>query len=275
MSQARRPCPWIVNTRGLRPQVDQAKPGDRIAVAGVFKAVPPKAAGTMSGNFKAVLVANHVRQLTADASLGVHTDGGPRPSLHFDSLAARLPGQNLQQLESKLPALSPIVSCGAWKAPTAYIQVTCVRCQLAQVVRSCQTCSVESRNDESMPARLANSGHAGDQGAGAGAHLPGSAGRQPCAQHLRVHIRSTFWSTTRMNHRRDCSHVELGPTRGVVRELGWCSISVCSKEPHICMAQAHRHQTCSCAAAAGRPRAQPCQWLPPAWRHQLPGAPIV
>ncbi len=55
--------------------MDKAKPGDRVAIAGVFKAVPPRAVGTMSGNFKATLVANHVRQLTADASLGTFTAG--------------------------------------------------------------------------------------------------------------------------------------------------------------------------------------------------------
>jgi hypothetical protein len=35
----------------------------------------PDVQGTMSGNFKATLVANHVRQLTADAALGAFTAG--------------------------------------------------------------------------------------------------------------------------------------------------------------------------------------------------------
>ncbi len=38
--------------------------------------------GTMSGNFKATLVANHVRQLTADAALGAFTAGASSRSAH-------------------------------------------------------------------------------------------------------------------------------------------------------------------------------------------------
>jgi hypothetical protein len=41
----------------------------------VQAATHPRVQGTMSGNFKATLVANHVRQLTADAALGAFTAG--------------------------------------------------------------------------------------------------------------------------------------------------------------------------------------------------------
>lgn len=58
-----------------------AKPGDRVAVTGVFKAVPPRAQGTLNGNFRAVLVGNHVRQLNMEAALGSITEG-LSPELH-------------------------------------------------------------------------------------------------------------------------------------------------------------------------------------------------
>ena len=41
-----------------------------------------QAQGTMSGNFKATLVANHVRQLTADAALGAFTAGASSQCTH-------------------------------------------------------------------------------------------------------------------------------------------------------------------------------------------------
>lgn len=62
-------------TAGCDPQADMAKPGDRVAVAGVFKAVAPRAMGTLQGTLRASLVANHVRQLNTDASLGSFTTG--------------------------------------------------------------------------------------------------------------------------------------------------------------------------------------------------------
>lgn len=52
-----------------------AKPGDRVAVTGIFKAVPPRAQGTLNGNFRAVLVGNHVRQLNMEAALSSITEG--------------------------------------------------------------------------------------------------------------------------------------------------------------------------------------------------------
>jgi DNA replication licensing factor MCM3 len=43
--------------------VDQCKPGDRVAIVGVYRALPSKSQGQTSGLFKAVLIANHVRHL--------------------------------------------------------------------------------------------------------------------------------------------------------------------------------------------------------------------
>ena len=47
--------------------VDACKPGDRILISGVYKALPPRAVGTVSGVFKAVIVANHVGKLAHDS----------------------------------------------------------------------------------------------------------------------------------------------------------------------------------------------------------------
>lgn len=47
--------------------VDSCKPGDRVSVAGIYKAVPPRMAGSASGVFKAVLVANRVRPLVRES----------------------------------------------------------------------------------------------------------------------------------------------------------------------------------------------------------------
>ena len=47
--------------------VDACKPGDRVSVVGIYKAVPPRANGTTSGQFRAVLVANNVKRMVRDA----------------------------------------------------------------------------------------------------------------------------------------------------------------------------------------------------------------
>ncbi|CAL5229434.1 g12756 [Coccomyxa viridis] len=48
--------------------VDACKPGDRVSVVGIYKAVPPRANGTTSGQFRAVLVANNVKRMVRDAA---------------------------------------------------------------------------------------------------------------------------------------------------------------------------------------------------------------
>ena len=47
--------------------VDTCKPGDRISVVGVYRAVPPRAQGPISGVLKAQLVALGLHQLARDA----------------------------------------------------------------------------------------------------------------------------------------------------------------------------------------------------------------
>lgn len=48
--------------------VDQCKPGDRVAVVGVYKAVPVSAKGTTSGTFRTLVVATNVRQLAKEVA---------------------------------------------------------------------------------------------------------------------------------------------------------------------------------------------------------------
>lgn len=55
--------------------VDACKPGDRVAIVGVYKAVPPSANGSINGQFRAVLVATNVKRMVRDA-------GEPHPSSH-------------------------------------------------------------------------------------------------------------------------------------------------------------------------------------------------
>ena len=47
--------------------MDSCKPGDRVSLVGIYKAVPPRAQGTISGTFRSVLLANSVRLLSRDA----------------------------------------------------------------------------------------------------------------------------------------------------------------------------------------------------------------
>ncbi|GJP32195.1 hypothetical protein CLOM_g16792 [Closterium sp. NIES-68] len=47
--------------------VDCCKPGDRVAVVGIYKAAPMRATGSISGTFRTVLVACNVMQLSKDA----------------------------------------------------------------------------------------------------------------------------------------------------------------------------------------------------------------
>ena len=51
--------------------VDSCKPGDRVAIVGIYRALPSKSGAEGSGTFKSVLIANHVRQMTAGGSVGV------------------------------------------------------------------------------------------------------------------------------------------------------------------------------------------------------------
>lgn len=47
--------------------MDACKPGDRVSIVGVYKAVPPAANGSISGQFRAVVVASNVKRMVRDA----------------------------------------------------------------------------------------------------------------------------------------------------------------------------------------------------------------
>ena len=54
--------------------VDTCKPGGRISVVGVYKAISPRATGVLSGVFKAVVVGNSVRQLSRESDRDLTAD---------------------------------------------------------------------------------------------------------------------------------------------------------------------------------------------------------
>ena len=54
--------------------VDTCKPGGRISVIGVYKAICPRASGQIGGLFKAVVVGNSVRQLIREADGDLTSD---------------------------------------------------------------------------------------------------------------------------------------------------------------------------------------------------------
>ena len=53
---------------------DAAKPGDRVAAVGIYKPVPPNAKGSISGVFRALIVATGISLLSADATSPTFTE---------------------------------------------------------------------------------------------------------------------------------------------------------------------------------------------------------
>ncbi|KAG0518512.1 hypothetical protein BDA96_09G182200 [Sorghum bicolor] len=53
--------------------VDCCKPGDRVSIVGVYKALPGKSKGSVSGVFRTVLIANNVSLLNKEANAPVYT----------------------------------------------------------------------------------------------------------------------------------------------------------------------------------------------------------
>lgn len=51
--------------------VDRAKPGDRVQVVGSYRCLPAKQGSYTSGNFRTILIANHIAQLSKDATYSV------------------------------------------------------------------------------------------------------------------------------------------------------------------------------------------------------------
>uniref|UniRef100_A0A0E0DSW5 DNA replication licensing factor MCM3 n=1 Tax=Oryza meridionalis TaxID=40149 RepID=A0A0E0DSW5_9ORYZ len=53
--------------------VDSCKPGDRVSIVGVYKALPGKSKGSVSGVFRTVLIANNVSLMNKEANAPVYT----------------------------------------------------------------------------------------------------------------------------------------------------------------------------------------------------------
>eukprot|EP00743_Colponemidia_sp_Colp-15_P001523 GILK01001663.1.p1 GENE.GILK01001663.1~~GILK01001663.1.p1 ORF type:complete len:926 (+),score=232.32 GILK01001663.1:60-2780(+) len=66
--------------------VDKCKPGDRVQVVGVYKAMPSTSNGTTSGVFRTVIIANNVRSLAKEVHAPVMT---PNDIKHIKKLAKK------------------------------------------------------------------------------------------------------------------------------------------------------------------------------------------
>ncbi|KAG8094469.1 hypothetical protein GUJ93_ZPchr0012g20337 [Zizania palustris] len=53
--------------------VDSCKPGDRVSIVGVYKALPGKSTGSVSGVFRTVLIANNMSLMNKEANAPVYT----------------------------------------------------------------------------------------------------------------------------------------------------------------------------------------------------------
>ncbi|KAH8958058.1 hypothetical protein BDL97_06G001800 [Sphagnum fallax] len=53
--------------------VDVCKPGDRVAIVGIYKAIPGQNKGSMNGVFRTVLIANNISQLNKDINTPIFT----------------------------------------------------------------------------------------------------------------------------------------------------------------------------------------------------------
>ncbi|KAJ7968909.1 DNA helicase [Quillaja saponaria] len=53
--------------------VDSCKPGDRVAIVGIYKALPGKSKGSMNGVFRTVLIANNVSLLNKEANAPIYS----------------------------------------------------------------------------------------------------------------------------------------------------------------------------------------------------------
>jgi DNA replication licensing factor MCM3 len=59
--------------------VDCVKPGDRVEVAGIYKAIAPAAKGSISGVFRAIVCGISVKKLTKEIANNSCTKGVCRP----------------------------------------------------------------------------------------------------------------------------------------------------------------------------------------------------
>ncbi|XP_024534522.1 DNA replication licensing factor MCM3 homolog 2 [Selaginella moellendorffii] len=54
--------------------VDVCKPGDRVSIVGVYKAIPGKSKGSINGVFRTIVIANNIAQLNKDAYAPIFTN---------------------------------------------------------------------------------------------------------------------------------------------------------------------------------------------------------
>ncbi|OVA03634.1 Mini-chromosome maintenance [Macleaya cordata] len=66
--------------------VDACKPGDRVAIVGIYKALPGKSKGSVNGVFRTVLIANNVSLLNKEANAPIYT---AEDIQHIRAVAAR------------------------------------------------------------------------------------------------------------------------------------------------------------------------------------------
>ncbi|XP_009128851.2 DNA replication licensing factor MCM3 [Brassica rapa] len=66
--------------------VDSCKPGDRVAVVGIYKALPGKSKGSVNGVFRTILIANNISLLNKEANAPIYT---PRDLQEIKKIAAR------------------------------------------------------------------------------------------------------------------------------------------------------------------------------------------
>uniref|UniRef100_M4E8C0 DNA replication licensing factor MCM3 n=1 Tax=Brassica campestris TaxID=3711 RepID=M4E8C0_BRACM len=66
--------------------VDSCKPGDRVAIVGIYKALPGKSKGSVNGVFRTILIANNISLLNKEANAPIYT---PRDLQEIKKIAAR------------------------------------------------------------------------------------------------------------------------------------------------------------------------------------------
>ncbi|KAL1193732.1 DNA replication licensing factor MCM3 [Cardamine amara subsp. amara] len=66
--------------------VDSCKPGDRVAVFGIYKALPGKSKGSVNGVFRTILIANNIALLNKEANAPIYT---PRDLQNIKKIAKR------------------------------------------------------------------------------------------------------------------------------------------------------------------------------------------
>ncbi|CAN8267326.1 unnamed protein product [Cochlearia groenlandica] len=66
--------------------VDSCKPGDRVAIIGIYKALPGKSKGSVNGVFRTILIANNIALLNKEANAPIYT---PRDLQEIKKIAAR------------------------------------------------------------------------------------------------------------------------------------------------------------------------------------------